>query len=83
MLQYDGVQTDWVLFIHKTMNDLQHWTVEGCGVIKAKDVAFGTSSNAMYIVKRGVPLETMIQLRAAHTYNSHVISKWYGCDVLG
>ena len=39
MLQYGGVQIDRVFSIRKTMNDLQHRSVEGRGMIKAKDVA--------------------------------------------
>jgi len=56
VLQYDGVQTDWMLSIHTTVNNLQHRSVEGCGVIKAKDVALDPSSNAMNVAKHGLAL---------------------------
>ena len=76
MLQNDGVQTDRVLSIHKTVNDLQHRSVEGRGAVKAKDVVLDLLSNAMYIAERGARFNTTIQLHALYPINSHVINKW-------
>ena len=75
MLQNNGVQTDRVLSIHKTVNNLQHRSVEGRGAVKAKDVVLDLLSNAM-CSGRGARFNTTIQLHALYPINSHVINKW-------
>jgi len=71
---------------HKIVDNLQHWPIKRGSVVKAKDIALDSASNAMYVPKSGIGFEPSILFSAAGPDHGHVLNQRQGvarCGLLG